>query len=160
MNPLDFLIIIPILYGLIRGFFRGLVGELTAIIAIVCAVIGSKLFAPQVATLLLKYLDLSISAAQTIAYIVLFLAIAMMLNIIGNLFRKLLHAISLEGFNRLLGAVFGTMKWALIMSVIINGIALLDGHFHFIKPEFKQTSIVYEPIKRLASVAWNEVQNL
>lgn len=160
MNQLDFILILPLLYGLVRGLMRGLIGELTSIIAIVAAVVCAKLFAPEVANRFLQFVVLEMPIAEVLAYITVFLVVAISLNILGKLLKKLLHAISLGWLNRLLGAVFGTLKWALIVSVILNGVSLLDDMFGFIQPELKETSLAYEPMKSLASVAWQEVQNI
>lgn len=160
MNTLDFIIIIPILYGLVRGFFRGLVGELTAIVAIVIAIICAKLYAPAFSIWLLRYIVLGVAVAEILAYIIIFLGIALVLNLLGGLIKKVISAISLGWLNRLLGAIFGTLKWALIISVVLNGVAMLNDVLHFISPELQEHSLTYNPIKSIASVAWDEVQNL
>lgn len=160
MNTLDFIIIIPILYGLVRGFFRGLVGELTAIVAIVIAIICAKLYAPAFSIWLLRYIVLGVAVAEILAYIIIFLGVALVLNLLGGLIKKVISAISLGWLNRLLGAIFGTLKWALIISVVLNGVAMLNDVLHFISPELQEHSLTYNPIKSIASVAWDEVQNL
>lgn len=157
---LDIILLVPILYGCIRGLFRGLVKELTAIIAIVAAIVCAKIFAPSAAQVLMKYATLSEAVCNVVAYLIVFFVVALFLHLIGYMLSSLLKAISLGWLNRLLGAVFGTLKWALIVSVLFNGAAILDDYFHFIKPELKETSIAYSPVKKLASVAWKELQNI
>ena len=82
----------------------------------------------------------------------------MLLSLVGWLLSKLMKAIKLGWLNHLLGGLFGTLKWALILSLVINAVDLLDGTFHFIKPEIKQQSVGYEPLRKVASIAWENVK--
>ncbi len=160
LNTLDIILLLPIVYGLIRGIFRGLIGELTAILAVVVAVICAKLFAPQVALRLIQHIELSEQICEITAYLLVFFGVALLLTLMGKGISRLLKAISLGWLNRLLGAVFGAAKWALLMSVLLNGAILFDEMFHFIKPEMKEQSVVYEPMRKIASVAWDEVRKI
>ena len=63
----------------------------------------------------------------------------------------------LNWMNKLLGALFGALKWALIMSVILNLMTLIDPFYEIIKPEAKSTSIAYSPVLKMASMAKNTV---
>lgn len=160
MNLLDVILLAPVVYGLLRGIFRGLVEELTAILALVIALISAKLFAPKAAVWLLQSTGWDASICEVCAYLIVFFAVALVATLLGKLITRLLKAISLGWLNRLLGAVFGALKWALIVSVLLNGVILLDNYFHFIKPETKESSIAFSTMQKLASVAWDEVQEL
>ena len=159
MNIIDILILIPIIYGLIRGLIKGLVHELTSLVAIVLGVVGARMWAPELMSQLSQMIELDPMVAQVISYCLVFFAVALSLNLLGRLLSKLLSAVSLGGVNKLLGAVFGAVKLALIVSVIVNLVEIIDVQFHFIKPETKSSSVCYEPVKRLASVAWEQVKN-
>ena len=159
MNIIDILILIPILYGLIRGLIKGLVHELTSLVALVLGVVGARMWAPTLKVQLLEMIDMDPTVAQVISYCLVFFAIALSLNLLGRLVSKLLSAVSLGGVNKLLGAVFGAVKLALIVSVVINLVEFVDVQVNFIKDETKQSSVCYEPIKRLAAVAWEQVKN-
>ncbi len=159
MNVIDIIILLPIFYGLIRGLMRGFVQELTNLVALIAAIIGTKLFAPAFALWLAKYISASPSVCQLLAWFILFTAIVLTLHLIGKLISRFLKAISLGWLNRLIGAIFGAAKWALIVSIVLNGVSLLDNQFHFLKPELQEQSIAYEPIQKIASVTWSTVQN-
>ena len=159
MSYIDIILLLPLVYGLIRGLFQGLVKELTAIAAIIIALLCAKFFAPQAALLIAKYVSFPENICQIIAYLAIFLIVALLLHLIGYIISKLLKAIALGWLNRLLGAIFGTLKWALIVSVLLNGVDLLDDYLHFIKPELKENSYMYEPMKKIVSIAWDEIKN-
>ena len=159
MNVIDIIVLLPICYGLIRGLMRGFVQELTTLVALIAAIIGTKLWAPNLAVWLTRYITTSPAVCQLIAWTLLFATIVLSLHFVGKVITRLLHAISLGWLNRLIGALFGAAKWALIVSIILNGVALLDNQFHFLKPEVQEQSITYRPIQQIASIAWDSVQN-
>lgn len=159
MQIIDIIILAPVLYGLIRGMFRGLVAELMGIVAIVAGVLCAKGFAPNVATWLTSYLTWDLPLLEALSYVLVFLITMAVLVVAGKLLTRLFKAISLAWLNRLLGALFGAVKWLLIVSVILVGFDLLDQTLHILKPEVKEQSVCYEPVRSIASVAWNEISN-
>ncbi len=160
MNTLDIILLLPLVYGLVRGLFRGLVAELVGIVAIVAAIVCTRLFAPKCAIWLMQHVSLSEQVCEIIAYLLVFFVVLLVLKLVGVLVTKLLKAVSLGWLNLLLGAVFGTVKWALIVSVILNGVLLVDQYLPFFKPEWKENSATFEPLRKIASVAWDEVKTL
>ena len=160
MQIIDIIILVPILYGLILGIFRGLVAELTAIVALIAGIVCAKVFAPDVAQKLTTVLTWDVSMCEALAYVIVFFVVALSLTLVGKLLTRLFRAISLAWLNRLLGAVFGALKWLLAVSVILVAFDLLDNTLHILKPEIKEQSICYEPVRSIASIAWDEVQNL
>lgn len=158
MLLIDILILLPVVYGLVRGLMRGLVQELTAIVALIAAWLCARQWAPALSVQLTEYVTWDASICQAVSYLALFFVIALGLNLAGRLFSRLLRAIQLGGINRLLGGLFGALKWLLLVSVVLNGIDLLDNHFHFIKPEQKEESFAYEPVKQIATIAWTEIK--
>lgn len=157
MNILDIIILIPIAYGLVRGLIKGFVHELTSLVAIVAGVLGAKLWAAGLALKLAEMLTLEPKYAQPLSYVLLFVAIALSLHLIGKLFEKILKAISLGGINKVLGALFGAIKLALLVSIIFNCVEFVDSKAKFIKKEIKENSVCYKPVIHLAGVAWDKV---
>ncbi len=160
MTALDIILFVPVIYGFVRGIFRGLVGELTAIIAILTALILTKLFAPETAAWLMQCTGWQEYVCQACSYLVIFFSVALAATLLGKFITRLIKAISLGWLNRLTGAVFGAAKWLLIVSVVLNGVIFLDDFFHFIPAEQREQSVACEPIKSIASVAWDEVKNI
>ncbi len=157
---LDIILLLPIVYGLIRGVFRGLVGELTAIVAVIAGIICAKIFAPELATYILNVFTWNIQVCNLIAYLVIFLVVTCTLHLVSKLLARLLSAISLGWLNRLAGGLFGGLKWALIVSILLNCFNLLDNRFHILQPNVKKASVAYEPLEKLASVTWDAVEQL
>ena len=96
VNYLDIIILLPIIYGLVRGLMRGFVVECTAIIAIFLGIVAAKLWAPPFAVKILQVLEMPEGLAQSLAYVLLFVGVTLFCKAIARLVNRLLKAISLN----------------------------------------------------------------
>ncbi|NDV47689.1 CvpA family protein [Paludibacter sp. 221] len=160
MNIFDICIIVPVIIGFVVGLFKGLIKELISLAAIVLGILGARLFEPQVSKLLMSMFDMKASIAQPLSYLILFLAIVVVLLVVANLLDKLFSAIALGGLNKFLGGIFGALKYALIVSVLLNVVDAFDRKSSFIKKETKEESFFYEPLTNFAPVLWKEAKVL
>ena len=158
MSWLDIIILLPLLIGLVRGLMKGLVIEITSIVAIVLGILGSRLWGAMFATWLLRQFAWSESVCVVLAYALLFVTISILLHLVAKLLTKLFKKISLGWLNRLLGGVFGTLKWGIIVLVMVLCIHQLDKQFHFIQRDLKQKSIVYMQAAPLSEKMWGEIK--
>jgi len=158
MNILDLFIIIPIILGFVFGLFKGLIKELFSLAAIVLGVFGARLFEPRVSEILLSIFDMQVGVAQAVSYLILFIAIVILLLFIANMLDKLFSAIALGGLNKFLGALFGALKMALIVSVLLNVFDTLDQQYGIVKQETKNNSLTYESMLNFAPKLWNEAK--
>lgn len=160
MNTLDFLIIIPVALGFIFGLFKGLIKELTSLVAIFLGIYGAKLFSPVVSQILIKSVNISDKIATPIAYLIVFVVIAVVLLILANILDKIFNSLALGGMNKLMGGIFGGLKYALIVSVLLNVFNALDSRFSLVNVELKKQSFAYESAMKLAPVLWEESKKL
>lgn len=158
MSWLDILILLPLLIGLIRGLMKGLIVEVTSIVAIVLGFAGAKLWSAIFASWLMQQFEWSETACIVVAYALLFAGIALGLNILGRLLSKLFQKIQLGWINRLCGGVFGAAKWAIVIVALVLCVHNLDKQFQFITPELKEQSIIYHSITPYAEQAWEEIK--
>ncbi len=158
MTWLDIVILLPLLIGLVRGTMRGLITEIIAIAAVILGFIGAKIWGKVFSAWLLTQFTWPQPVCDAVAYALLFLGIAIALNIVGRLLSKLLKAIKLAWVNRLLGATFGVIKWGLIVLAIVFCVNKLDEQFKFLQPELKKQSIIYSEAVKLADQALDYVK--
>lgn len=149
MNWLDALIALPLLFGLVRGLMRGFVSEIIAIVVVILGVIGSKLFAPSLALWFNRQFAWPNEICDVVAYILIFLAIAIVLSILAKLLQKFLHAIHLGWANRLLGAVFGLGKYAILVLIVVFALDTTNAHFHYLddSPIVKSSILYHHAVK-------------
>ena len=143
MSYLDIIIAIPIILGIILGVMRGLIKEVLAIVGIILGIVVARIYAGDAAAWLQQLSSWDINLLKPIAAFFIFIAVAIVCNLLARLLTKLFKLISLSWINRLVGGLFGAAKWILIVAVIITCIDMLDGVLHFIQPELKQSSVLY-----------------
>lgn len=158
MNSLDLFLLIPITLGFIFGLFKGLIKELISLVAIIAGIYGAKLFAPLVSKILINTFAFSLATARPTAYIILFIAIGIGLLMAANAIDKIFDSLSLGGLNKLLGGVFGALKYALIVSVLLNVFDALDSRFNIVKHQTKENSIAYKPLMKFGPGLWEETK--
>ena len=158
MTWLDILILLPLLIGLIRGLMKGVIVEVTSIVAIILGFWGAKWWSATFASWLMQQFEWSETACIVVAYALLFAGIALGLNILARLLSKLFQKIQLGWLNRLLGGLFGTAKWGIVIIALVLCVHNLDKQFQFLQPELKEKSVVYTTLTPYAEQAWEEIK--
>ncbi len=158
MSWLDILILLPLLIGLVRGLMKGLIVEVSSIVAILLGFFGAKYWSAAFASWLMQQFDWSETACIVVAYALLFAGIALGLNIVARLLSKLFQKIQLGWLNRLLGGIFGTAKWGIVIVALVLCVHNLDKQFQFIQPELREKSVIYTTITPYAEQAWEEIK--
>lgn len=158
MSWLDIIILLPLLIGLVRGLMKGLVIEIASIVAIVLGYIGSRLWGAMFAAWLIKQFSWPETVCMVVAYALLFIGISLLLHILARALSKLFQKVSLGWLNRLLGGIFGTLKWAIIVLTLVLCVHRLDEQFQFIQPDLKEQSIIYMQAAPLSEKMWAEIK--
>jgi membrane protein required for colicin V production len=158
MNKLDMILLLPIALGFVIGFFKGLIREITSLAAIVLGIYGARLLAPMVSGLLVSVFHLSEKTALPMSYLVLFVGIAIALLLLAKSLEKIFDSMSLGGLNKLFGGVFGALKYALIVSVLLIVFNAIDSRFSIVSTENKNNSIAYKPLLKMAPTLWDEAK--
>ncbi len=158
MSWLDIVILLPILYGLGHGLLRGFVREFTSLFIVVGGVLAGKFFAPKFAAYILTVMNMPDRVALLLAYVLLFIGVALAFTLVARLITKFLRKVDLNWLNRLVGAVLGATVWALIVSLLLNFIVFLEPYYPLIKPEAKQQSALYQPTLNLTAIAKSQLE--
>ncbi|HPW90555.1 MAG TPA: CvpA family protein [Paludibacteraceae bacterium] len=149
MNILDIILLIPLAYGLINGLIKGLFKELASLLGIVLGIYIARLWAPYLSSWLSTWLDYSLKVLVPISYLLIFIVIAVGLNVLALMLEKLMKLVSLGWVNKLGGGAFGLLKFALILSILLNAFTMLNNHLTLVKPQTLNDSYLYTPIKKV-----------
>ena len=152
MNYIDIIIIVPLVWGLYKGFSKGLILEAASFIAFGAAVYFAINFSEKVGDKLSDWFNLHAEYLPIIAFVCTFLGVVIIVFTIAKLIHKLAHGMALGGINKIGGAAFGSLKYALVMSVVIFVIDSVEKSYPEINFERKNGSILYEPIGTIAPV--------
>lgn len=147
---LDVFIAVPILWGMFRGFRRGLIIELCTLMALVLGVYGAAAFGDVAGGYLQSEFNTDPRVSKVLAFAIVFVLIIVLVFIFGKVLERLIKLVALGLLNKLAGMLFGGAKFALIVSgvfFILNGFPLTEG---LIDRNTKKESYLYTPVSEIA----------
>src|SRR5690606_423293 len=147
MNVLDIVLIALIGFGLVRGLINGFFVEIASVVALVAGVYGAIHFSNYAQTFIDQNSQWDDKTINIVAFAVTFVIIILVIALAGKAFTKLADFAALGIVNKLLGALFGALKIALILSVVLN---IFDSFNRAIPMTDEQTienSALYAPVK-------------
>ncbi len=117
MNGFDLMVLVIVLFCMIRGMFRGLIREVSGIVAVIAGFYGAFTYYWMVSPHL-AFLIETPAIRHLVSFGVLFCGIVILVGLMAALIRKLMHVVFLGWVDRTFGLVFGTAKGVLIVSVL------------------------------------------
>lgn len=128
MSAFDYVILAMTAISILISIWRGLVREVMSLLSWLGAIWAAIRFSVEVA----QWLPASISNPSlryVVAFVLIFLCIVIVLELFGVLLAKLFHAAGLAFIDRLLGAVFGFARGALLAWILtlLGGLTALPG---------------------------------
>lgn len=150
MNILDIIFLIPLLFALYRGFKRGMVYMIAAVVSLVLGIFGAIQFRPMFASLLDSVFTIDPMHINVIAFAVAFVSIVIVVNVVAYFVDKLIKAVALNFVNRVLGMVFGVVVTAFVISIILCPVNQVNAERQIIKPKHIQGSLLYKPLSSFA----------
>ncbi|WP_242094465.1 CvpA family protein [Aestuariivivens sediminicola] len=147
MSVIDIILGSLLLIGIVRGFIKGLFVEVASIVALIAGVYGAIHFSNYAASFLIEKVDWKENTINITAFIITFVVIVLAIALAGKALTKLADFAALGLVNRLLGAVFGGLKYALILSVVLIIFEKMNLTMSFIDEDDYNESRLYTPIK-------------
>ena len=151
MALLDIIIGGVLVYGLIRGVWKGLFSELAALLSLLAGIFVALKFSGYVGTKLGKHVSWDPKYITITAFALTFIAVVVGIILLGKMFTKLAKFAMLGWLNRLLGGIFGFLKWALILSVSMNFFLKLNSTQLFAKQETLDNSLFFYPLLKVSN---------
>lgn len=149
MNWIDFLIIALLGFGLIKGYMDGLIIELAELAALILGVWGAIHFSGWTASKMSGWFDMQTQWLGIIAFAITFGIIVVAVNLMGRLIDTVMKAVALGFVVRVLGAIFGILKTALILSVLFVFLNTINEKKSFLPSNTINNSYLYNPIADL-----------
>lgn len=122
---MDLVFAVYLIFGLIRGLFRGLPAELAGLVGTLLIMIGGWRFYRPVSEFIMVHTRLEGEIpAQTLAYILMVVLFLVTWNLLILMVRKLGEFTFPDALKRSGGALVGTFKSALILCVLLYAVNL------------------------------------
>jgi membrane protein required for colicin V production len=119
LKTLDIILLIPLVFGAVLGFRKGLLLEIFGVLAFVLAIIGGFKLMETGMVYLSEYFEDFDQLLPFISFLVIFLAIIILVNMLGKLLKKMIDLTLLGGFDKFAGAILGLVKWAIGVSILL-----------------------------------------
>ncbi len=157
MSVLDIILGALLLFGLIRGFMKGLFVEVASLIALIAGVYGAIHFSDFAVSILESKVDWSEKTINLTAFGITFVLIVVIISLAGKALTKIADFASLGILNKILGGVFGALKIGLILSVLLIVFNKMNSTIPLVEDEDLEDSILYEPVKSLAPLIFPSI---
>ena len=146
MNYLDIIIAIVLFVFGVKGYRKGLIIEVVTLLAFGVGIYGAMHFSDFTAEHLQEVMTIDPKYLNTVAFVLTFILLVIVVNMIGKAVTNLVRAMNLNFFNKLCGFVFGAAKGVLLCSILVlvlNNFQLMG----IVKPEVREQSKLYPYIE-------------
>ena len=162
ISTLDIFLLIPMLLFAWGGYKKGLIISLASLAALILGLYAAFFFSDYAGGLLTEYFTISEKYLAAISFVVTFVVVIIIVIVLGNALDKVIDVLLLGFLNKAAGAVFGFLKGALYMSILIFVVNYFDSGQNIIKKENRENSLFYEPVESVAPFlySWLNLENL
>jgi membrane protein required for colicin V production len=152
MNYLDIVLVIPMVYGIVRGFSKGIVNEITSLAAIAIGVylaLNFSVYFEEFFTNIISKFSSDFAKNEKKAFIpiisfaLIFLCSIITVKAIGAVIDKITNVLALGIISKIIGALFGFVKLCIILSCVIY----FEKTINIIPKKTIKSSVVYSPIE-------------
>lgn len=151
MNFIDIIIIVPLGYAAWQGFKKGFIIELFTLLALLVGIYAGIHFSDWTAQFIRDSFDVEGKYIPVGAFSLTFLAVGAMVYFAGKMLEKMIQVVNLSPVNKILGIVFALLKMLYTLSIGIILLETYDERGEFIPEDVKTESLLYEPVKVIAS---------
>ena len=126
MNLIDLVIIAIISFGVIRGYSKGLIIELSSFFGVFISFFISGNIDSLLSQQIVKFINLNLNLVNTISFIIIFILSYSLIIFFAKGFTKLAKIVYLGLLNSLMGGLFGGLKLLLILLILTKVVFSLN----------------------------------
>lgn len=158
MNFIDILLLLPLGWGVYKGFKNGFIIEICVLLAVLVGIYTGVNFSDGTANFLKNNWNIQSQYMPVIAFTVTFLAVGALIFFGGKMLEKAVSVAHLSPLNKFLGILFGTIKVTYILSVFLVMLDAYNEKTNFLKKETTDASLLYHPIKNLSTTTIPQIK--
>mgnify|MGYP003335617869 CR=1 FL=1 len=145
---IDIVIALILLFAAWRGWRNGFIFEL----AISCAFFTALYAAFKLAYIVQEKINPAAEAgpetSHKISFLIAFLIVFIVVILLGKLFSSLVNVTPFGIFNRILGTLFGIMRYALLLSLLLWFLNITEKKYRFIPESQTEKSKLISPLQK------------
>ncbi len=160
MNYLDIIIAIPLLWGAWKGFQKGLIFEIAMIIGLILGFYIAFKFLHYFELIVSKYISSSGNFLPYLTFFLVFISVIVLMILLAKLLEGILKITALNTFNKIAGAVFGIIKFALVLSFLLALLKPVDLRMGLITQQTKNESFLYNRVLNISHYLFPALQDV
>jgi membrane protein required for colicin V production len=149
MNYIDLVLGIILIIAAIQGFRKGFIIEAASLAALILGIWGAIKFSDWTAGYISKTFNYHSGSLSMVAFLITFIVIVVLVHILGKILDTTVKAVALGFLNRLAGIIFGVLKAAVILSILLLLFDSVDENVQILPSKQKAESKIYSPMKQL-----------
>jgi membrane protein required for colicin V production len=128
LSILDWALLLVVVLSVLQAIAQGFFHEFFALAGVVVGYLLAAWEYPRVAAWYARYVN-SQWAADIAGFFTVFFVVLLLAGVIGRIVRWAVHGVGLRWFDRVLGAVFGLLRGAVVCTVIVLALAAFAPHW-------------------------------
>ena len=168
MNIFDIVIGILLILGFYKGYKNGLILEITSLLGLIIGIIGAFYFTTyhglyigqwlnwdepylKIATFVKEYDKKRFFLGL---FVISFILIVIVVALIGKALTKVIDYAALGFVNKLFGGIFGTLKFALILSILLLVFNAINNTTNLVDRNTLGSSLFYPYLNEFSDFIW------
>lgn len=147
-----------LIWGTIKGVKQGFFSALTSFFSYVLGIYLAIKFSYMVSDVIAQSVSWNPKTIEICAFGITFVGVVIGLYFTAKIITKLADWAHMGWANRLLGGLFGLLKFTLILSVILNLFEKINFNNFFMSEETKQESIFYDKVQYTAQLVYPQLE--
>lgn len=160
MGVLDIILLVCLVPSVVLGLMKGLIQQVAGICSVVIGAWLACRYSSEVSLWLAPYLNASPKVLNIICFISVLALSMLLLSMIGRLLTRIISAATLGLLNRVLGALLGFFKAALVLGIVISMFETVNSMTGLIDASATEDSVIYGAIKGFAGKVFPYLKTL
>ncbi|HOG25314.1 MAG TPA: CvpA family protein [Bacteroidales bacterium] len=151
-NYIDIILLVVWIIAIAEGIIKGLIKQVFGILALILAAYCSFHFSGFAADRIVGWFNWNGEGLRIVAFVVTFIAVLIVVLIAGHLLDKLMKIVLLGWLNSLTGAIFGWIKWNVLLVILVYVLNLINAYIPFLPKEAFESSRLFQVIEKFSSI--------
>lgn len=157
MKPIDFILLIPLLFGMYDGYKKGFLLVVIGLAAHIFGIIGALKLMQEGIDFLIVYFPHMPKILPFLSFIIIFMGISIGIYLLGMLIKKGLSFTIFAGtLDNVMGAVVSLLQWIFMLSIVV----WLTKQSNLIPVEHIRDSIIFNYLDDLAPLVVEKLKFL
>jgi membrane protein required for colicin V production len=148
-----------LLFGLVRGIWKGFFVELASFFSLLIGIYIALKFSYLVKSIIGSHVSWNPKTIQITAFVLTFIVVVVGIYLLAKFFTTVADFAFLGWMNKLGGGVLGVLKTVLIVGIVLN-IFLKINYNHFLaKQETLDKSLFFNPIQKVSAFIYPSIED-